>query len=93
MTPLRARAPRGQRVVEPVPFGHWQTSTLIQAIDHQQVVASLVVEGASNLLIFETFIEQILVPQLQPGDIVILDTWPLTRASARKNSFELWVLS
>lgn len=73
MTPTRGRAPRGERLVESVPFGHWQTSTLIQAIDHQQVVASLVVEGASNLLIFEAFIEQILVPQLKPGDVVILD--------------------
>jgi putative transposase len=73
MTPFRGRAARGERVIEAVPFGHWQTSTLIQAIDHQQVVASLVLEGASNTQVFETFVEQVLLPELRPGDLVILD--------------------
>jgi transposase len=59
--------------VSKAPFGHWQTSTLIQAIDQEGVRAALVVEGASNTQIFETFLEQILVPKLKPGDIVILD--------------------
>lgn len=73
MTPTCGRAPRGERLVESVPFGHWQTSTLIQAIDHQQMVASLVVEGASNTQVFEFFVDRLLGPQLRPGDIVVLD--------------------
>lgn len=73
MTRSHARAPQGERAVSKAPFGHWQTSTLIQAIGQDGVRAALVIEGASNTLVFETFVEQILVPELQPGDVVILD--------------------
>ena len=73
MTRPCARAPRGARAISKVPFGHWQTSTLIQAIDQDGVRAALVIDGASNTVIFETFVEQILIPRLKPGDIIILD--------------------
>lgn len=73
MTRLRGPAPRGQRLVEKVPHGHWQTTTLIAALGIEGVRCSTVVDGAVNGDVFEAFIEQVLVPQLKPGDLVVMD--------------------
>jgi transposase len=73
MTRRYGRALRGQRVVDAVPHGHWKTTTLIAALDHQGVRCSMTLDGAVNCLAFEAFVEQILVPTLHPGDLVIMD--------------------
>ena len=73
MTRLRGRAPRGQRLVDKVPHGHWKTTTLIAALDLAGVRCSTVVDGAVNGDVFEAFVEQVLVPALHPGDIVVMD--------------------
>ena len=73
MTRLRGRAPRGQRLVDKTPHGHWKTTTLIAALGVEGVRCSTVVDGAVNGDVFEAFVEQVLAPQLQPGDIVIMD--------------------
>lgn len=73
MTRLRGRAPRGRRLVAHVPHGHWQTTTLIAALAVSGVHCSTVVDGAVNADVFEAFVAQVLVPQLRPGDLVVLD--------------------
>jgi transposase len=73
MTRLRGRAPRGQRLLAKVPHGHWKTSTLIAALGLPGVRCSAVLDGPVNTEVFEAFVEQVLAPQLKPGDIVILD--------------------
>jgi transposase len=73
MTRLRGRAPVGQRLVEKVPHGHWKTTTLIAALGVSGIRCSTVVDGAVNGDVFEAFIEQVLAPQLRPGDVVVMD--------------------
>ena len=73
MTRLRGRAPRGQRLVHKVPHGHWKTSTLISALGFTGIRCSAVLDGAVNRDAFDAFVEQILAPELKPGDIVVLD--------------------
>jgi len=73
MTRLRGRAPRGQRLIDKTPHGHWQTTTLIAALDMEGIRCSTVVDGAVNGDVFEAFVEQVLVPQLRPGDLVVMD--------------------
>jgi len=73
MTRLRGRAPRGERLVEAIPHGHWKTTTLIAALGIEGMRCSTVVDGAVNGEVFEAFVEQVLVPQLRPGDVVIMD--------------------
>jgi len=73
MTRLRGRALRGERVVGRVPHGHWKTTTLIAALGVGGVRCSTVVDGAVNRDVFEAFVEQALVPELRPGDIVVMD--------------------
>jgi transposase len=73
MTRLRGRAKRGERLIDKTPHGHWKTSTLIAALGIEGVCCSTVVDGAVNADIFEAFVQQVLVPELRPGDIVVMD--------------------
>jgi transposase len=73
MTRLRGRCLRGERLIARVPHGHWKTTTLIAALDHQGMRCSMTVDGAINREVFEAFVEKILLPTLSPGDIVVMD--------------------
>jgi transposase len=72
MTRAYGRAPRGERVVGTVP-GQWTTVTLISALRLSGVMAPLAFEGATDTPAFQTYVAQVLAPQLQPGDVVIWD--------------------
>lgn len=73
MMRLRGRAPRGERLIDKSPHGHWKTTTLIAALGLEGVRCSTVVDRAVNAEIFESFVEHVLVPELRPGDVVIMD--------------------
>ena len=67
------RGRRGQRVIGKVPHGHWKTTTFVAALRHDGLTAPLVVDGAMNGDLFLAYVQQQLVPTLQPGDVVIMD--------------------
>jgi transposase len=73
MTRLRGRSRRGDRLVSKVPHGHWKTTTLIAALGLEGIRCSTVVDGAVNGDVFESFVEFVLLPELHPGDVVIMD--------------------
>jgi hypothetical protein len=56
----RGRAPRGERLVDKTPHGHWQTSTLIAALGIGGVRCSAVIDGPVNTKVFEAFTAQVL---------------------------------
>lgn len=73
MTRLRGRAPRGERLVDYVPHGHWKTTTFLAALRNTGLTAPLVVDGAINGEIFLAYVRLHLVPTLKANDIVIMD--------------------
>ena len=73
MAPLRGWCDRGRRLVGKVPHGHWQTMTFIAALRHDRISAPCVIDGPINGETFLAYVEQFLVPTLEPGDIVVLD--------------------
>ena len=73
MAPLRGWSPKGQRLVGRVPHGHWKTTTFLAALRCDQVTAPCVFDGPINGECFLLYVEQILVPCLRSGDIVIMD--------------------
>jgi transposase len=60
-------------VLDKTLHGYWKTTTLIAALGIRSMRCSTVVDGAVNGDVFEAYVEQVLVPQLRPGDIVIMD--------------------
>lgn len=68
-----ARSPRGTRVSDHTPCSHWQTHTVVAALRATQMTATAVFDGPIDALTFRAYVEQVLVPTLQPGDVVVLD--------------------
>ncbi len=65
-------APRGERLVDHAPFGHWRTQTFIGALRHNRLDAPWVINGAMNSEMFTLYVETQLVPTLRQGDVVTL---------------------
>jgi len=73
MTRTHGRAPRGQRLRMGAPHGHWKTTTFVGALSLRGMIAPFVLSGPINRDAFETYVEVVLVPELRPGDIVVMD--------------------
>jgi hypothetical protein len=74
MTRLRARAPRGKRAYGKVPRNRGKNTILIAAITLEGAMGtSMTVEGATDALAFEVYVEHFLVPTLEKGQVVVLD--------------------
>ena len=73
MTRPCGRAPRGQRLVGTLPYGHWKTTTFITGLRSTGMVAPMVIDGAIDGDLFCAYVQQVLVPELRAGDIVVVD--------------------
>jgi transposase len=73
MDRLRGRAPRGQRCRAPIPHGHWKTITFVVALRLCGLTAPMVLDGPMNGPAFLAYVEQVLVPTLKRGMIVVMD--------------------
>ena len=68
-----ARSLRGTRVSDHTPCSHWQTHTVVAALRTTEFGATAVFDGPIDTDTFRAYVEQVLVPTLRPGDVVILD--------------------
>jgi transposase len=73
MARTRGRAPRGQRLRAAIPHGHWKTTTFVAGLRLTGIAAPFVIDGPINRDAFETYVEKVLVPELTPGDVVVMD--------------------
>jgi transposase len=73
MAPLRGWAPRGRRLKAKLPQARWKTMTFLAALRLDRIDAPWVLEGPIDGESFRTYVAQVLVPTLKPGDIVIMD--------------------
>ena len=73
MTRRYGRAPRGERVGEGIPVGHWHTLTVLGALTAEGLLAAMTVESPTDGEVFLAYLEQVLCPRLQPGQIVVMD--------------------
>jgi transposase len=89
MAPLRGWAPCGQRLPGKAPFGHWNTMTFLAALRRDRVEAPWLLDRPINGERFRVYIEQVLVPTLKPGDIVIMDNLGSHKAKAVRSALRL----
>ena len=73
MTRRYGRAPRGERVAEGTPAGHWHTLSLLGAMTAQGLVATMTIESPTDGDVFLAYVEQVLCPRLRPGQVVVMD--------------------
>ena len=88
MARRHGRAPRGQRLRASLPHGHWKTTTFIGGLRMTGMTAPMVLDGPMTGAWFQAYVEQILVPTLVPGDIVVLDNLAAHKNLAAKAAVE-----
>lgn len=85
---LYGRAPRGQRCRAPIPHGHWKTTTFTGALRLTGLTAPMVLDGPMNAAAFQAYVEQVLVPTLMPGDIIVMDNLPAHKPARVRHAIE-----
>lgn len=88
LTPLYARAPKGQRAYGSVPRNRGANTTLIASLSLSGVGEGLMLEGAADTLAFEVSIEQVLGPSLRAGQIVVLDNLSIHTSKRVRQAIE-----
>jgi transposase len=81
-------AAKGERVPEAIPAGHWRSFTLLGAITASGLLATMTIEAATDSEVFQAFVDQVLCPRLQPGQIVVLDNLSAHKTPAVRQSIE-----
>jgi transposase len=88
MARLYGRSPRGTRCIASIPHGHWKTTTFVGALRQTGMTAPMVLDGAMDGAAFLAYVEQVLSPTLQPGDIVVMDNLPAHKPDEVRNAIE-----
>lgn len=88
LTRLRARAPRGERAIGCVPHKRWQSVTLLASLTTRGMGAAMVLDGALARESFEAYVEQLLVPTLLSGQIVVLDNLSVHKSARARRLIE-----
>jgi hypothetical protein len=73
LTPLYARAPKGERATGSIPRNRGKNTTLIASLSLEGMGAAMILEGSANAAAFEIYVDQFLAPSLQAGYIVVMD--------------------
>jgi len=72
---------RGKRCRASVPFGHWETQTLIAALRFDRIDAPMTIDGALDGAAFLAWVEQALAPTLHAGETVVMDNVPMHKVA------------
>jgi len=88
MTRRYGRAPRGERIREATPAGHWNTLTLLGAMTQQGMLASMTVESPTDGDVFLAYLDEVLCPQLQAGQVVVMDNLSVHKVAGVRERIE-----
>ena len=82
MSPRHGRAPRGERVVDHVPRGYGEQTSIVGALSFGRgLIAVMTLTGAVDTLAFDAYLARVLGPRLRKGDVVVLDNLNIHKAS------------
>jgi transposase len=73
MTRRSGWGPKGERLVDAAPAGHWKTTTFVAGLRASGIIAPFVLDGPMTGAVFRAYVEQVLAPELEPGDAVVMD--------------------
>ena len=82
MTRLYGRSPVGERATDSTPLSGWHSFTMLSAVRWDGPFAPLLLDGALDGDSFTAWVEQMLIPELRPGDVVVMDNLPTHRVGA-----------
>lgn len=81
-------APKGERLEGYVPYRRWETTTFLGAMRRGGFVAPMVVDGAMTSELFLAYVRRVLIPELKPGDVVVMDNLSCHTQQAVRDALE-----
>ena len=88
MARLYGRCARGQRLRAGIPHGHWKTTTFVAGLRSRGLIAPLVLDGPMTGEVFRAYVEQMLAPALDPGDVVVMDNLPAHKVAGVQDAIQ-----
>ena len=88
MARLRGRAPKGERRRVPIPHGHWKTTAFAAGLSTRGIIAPWLLDGPMDGEAFQLYVDAVLVPELRPGDIVVMDNLRPHKAPGVRDAIE-----
>ena len=88
MARLFGRAPRGERCRTALPYGHWKTTTFTAGLRLGGLAAPMILDGPMDGDAFRAYVTQVLVPELELGDIIIMDNLPAHKVRGIREAIE-----
>lgn len=88
MARRRGRAQKGERLRAGIPQGHWKTTTFVAGLRLTGMMAPMVLDGPMNRPAFLAYVQQVLLPELEPGDVVVMDNLPAHKGSEVRKAVE-----
>jgi transposase len=88
MARLYGRSKRGRRCRAPIPHGHWLTTTFTAGLRRTALTAPMTLDGPMNGASFRAYVEQVLAPTLNAGDIAVMDNLPAHKGPAIRAAIE-----
>ena len=85
---LRGWSPKGERCRAAFPHGHWKTTTFTAGLRLNGIAAPMLLDGPMHAAAFRAYVEQVLVPELSPGDIVVMDNLPAHKVAGVRQAIE-----
>ncbi|WP_457094637.1 transposase, partial [Microvirga sp. P5_D2] len=83
------RCPRGKRLVDATPWGHWKITTFVAGLRASGLIAPMGLDGPMTGEVFRASVEQVLIPELSPGDVVVLDNLAAHKVARSRKPFVL----
>lgn len=81
MARLYGCSPLGERCRDSAPFGHWKTMTFVAGLRLSGITAPWVLDGPMDGAAFRTYVQHLLAPTLERGDVVVLDNLPAHKSA------------
>lgn len=88
MARARGRSKRGERCRAAIPHGHWKTTTLVAALTTSGIAAPMILDGAIDGDMFTAYVTHVLMKELRPGDVVIMDNLPAHKVATVRQTIE-----
>lgn len=88
MTRLFGRAKRGERVADAVPKNYGDNITILGSLSCAGLEAVMTINGAVDTAVFRAYVDQVLVPTLAPGDIVVMDNLGSHKVAGIRDAIE-----
>src|SRR4051794_41546333 len=88
MTRRYGWAPKGDRLVDAVPHGHWKITTIVAGLTASGVVAPFVIDGPMDGDAFRIYVEEVLAPELKPGQAVLMDNLSIHKVKGVKEAIQ-----